>query len=75
MIPLPYLVLMVAWAVGWLGSSYEIIRFVKTCPDEDDPGFLLWDLEDQLPVLVAVLLVAWPVVCFRILFAVWGARR
>lgn len=75
MMPLPFLVLTLVWVFGWLFSSMEIIRFIKSCPEEDDPGFLLWDLEDQLPFLVAVLLVAWPFVCIRIALAVWGNRR
>lgn len=73
--PLPLMVLICVWLVGWLVSSFEIIRFINSCPDEDDPEFLLWDLEDQMPALVALLLVAWPLVCLRIAFAVWGSRR
>lgn len=69
------LALLSLWLLGWAVTSYEVIRFIKTCPDEDDPDFLLWDLEDQLPLLVTVLLVAWPVVCVRVVIAVWGARR
>lgn len=68
------LLLTSVWILCWLGCSYEIIRFIKRCPSQDDPGFLLWDLEDQLPLLVAVLLVMWPVVAIQVTMIVLKSR-
>jgi hypothetical protein len=55
-----------AWIVCWLVMSAEVVRFIKTCPDSDDPEGLLWDLDDQLPVLVVALLFMWPVLLVRL---------
>ncbi|MEV4975497.1 hypothetical protein [Streptomyces scopuliridis] len=61
----PFLALM--WLCNWLIVSGGIVYFVKNCPPQADTDFLLWDLEDNLPLLVAVMLIAWPIVMARLL--------
>lgn len=54
------------WLVNWLIVSTSTVLIIKHAPGND---MWLWDLEDQLPLIIAVLLIAWPVLLARLLWA------
>lgn len=59
--------LLLLWLANWLVMSSAVVYFVKNRPaSSPSSGFHLWDLEDNLPALVALLLVAWPAALFRL---------
>ncbi|QKV98224.1 hypothetical protein HUT19_41630 (plasmid) [Streptomyces sp. NA02950] len=64
--------LLMLWLANWLVMSAVTVFFVKNRPAgsaSSSPD--LWGLEHNLPGLVALLLVAWPVALFRIVPAVF----
>jgi hypothetical protein len=58
----PWVILGAVWLVGWAASSVLAIRAVK-----DDDSWMAWDLEDQLPFIVAGFLLLWPWFALKIL--------
>ncbi|MCZ0983929.1 hypothetical protein O1L60_45015 [Streptomyces diastatochromogenes] len=70
--------LLALWVANWLVMSAVVVFFVKNRPAGEAGSRLdLWDLEGNVPGLVALLLLAWPVALFRLLPAVLppSARR
>ncbi|QKW31423.1 hypothetical protein HUT11_35250 (plasmid) [Streptomyces seoulensis] len=61
----PATLLLLPWLLGWLTVSAVAVYIVKNAPGDD--GWL-WDLEDQLPLVVVLLLLAWPVLLAQILW-------
>lgn len=72
----PSTIFVLLWLADWLIMSAAAVLIIKHTPGNDS---WLWDLEDQLPLLIAVLLVAWPVLLARLLWVAvplaWRAIR
>ncbi|GAA1111078.1 hypothetical protein [Streptomyces javensis] len=63
--------LLLLWLANWLVTSSAVVSFARNTPaGSASPRIDLWDLEDNLPGLVTLLLVAWPVALLRLLLAV-----
>jgi hypothetical protein len=58
--------LLLLWLANWLVMSSVTVFFVKNRPAGASSGPDLWGLEGNVPGLVALLVVAWPVALFRI---------
>ncbi|ATW48244.1 hypothetical protein [Streptomyces peucetius] len=63
--------LLLLWLANWLVTSSVVVFFVKNpAAGSANSRIDLWDLEETLPGMVALLLVAWPFALFRLLPAV-----
>ncbi|MFD6534913.1 hypothetical protein [Streptomyces goshikiensis] len=68
--------LLLLWFTNWAVVSAVAIVFVRSTPETAGGSRLdLWNLEGNLPGLVAWLLLAWPVALFRLLPAIIPAAR
>ncbi|MFD5878469.1 hypothetical protein [Streptomyces yangpuensis] len=67
--------LLLLWFTNWAVISAVTVFFVRSTPGSAHGSRLdLWNLERNLPGLVAWLLLAWPVALFRLLPAVLPIR-
>ncbi|MFZ3475402.1 hypothetical protein ACODT3_43190 [Streptomyces sp. 4.24] len=67
--------LLLLWFTNWAVVSSVAILFVRSTPETAGSSRLdLWNLEGNLPGLVAWLLLAWPVALFRLLPVVLPIR-